>query len=326
MHPCHTEGHQVMPHTLPNWATQEETQQPPRWLINSTVFGAPALCPQLLPWAFTVPVWKYRKHVPGSKWQCSGWVWVSQAAGHHFWPGKKREISSADGTGSAPLSSLGGFVFASAAHLCPSFLCLLLPWMKGSEEEPWNVTLRDCFDAGTGRAESLACDKRGITSTLLTCIGPAFSPPEPPQPRQHHWECAGNNRLGPHKEKQGWPCCAWSKSLSSEDATRTNPRCWTWWQVGTLQLDSTEMQLSHQFKLASFYLSTKHQANASPMILLLRVAFWLPWWVHPLLCFFRVFPALFSHFPFPMSCTMLCWLSAFSELQRNKRVNFSHEN
>lgn len=88
----------------------------------------------------------------------------------------KREISSADRTGSAPLSSLGGFAFASAAHLSPSFLCLLLPWMKGSEEEPWNVTLRDCFDAGRGRAESLACDKPGVASTLLTCIGPAFSP------------------------------------------------------------------------------------------------------------------------------------------------------
>lgn len=106
---------------------------------------------------------------------------------------EKREISSADGIGSAPLSSLGGFVFASAAHLSPSFLGLLLPWMKGSEKEPRNVTLRDCFDAGTGRAESLACDKPGVTSTLSTCIGPAFShgTPEPPQPRQHqhHWEC-----------------------------------------------------------------------------------------------------------------------------------------
>lgn len=58
--------------------------------------------------------------------------------------------------------------------------------MKGSEEEPWNATLRDCLDAGPGRAESLACDKPGVKSPLSMRIGPAFSTPEPPQPRQHH--------------------------------------------------------------------------------------------------------------------------------------------
>lgn len=131
-----------------------------------------------------------------------------------------------------------------------------------------------------------------------------------------------NNRLA-HKEKQGWPCWALSESLSSGDIACTNARHWTWWQMGTLQLDSAEKQLSHQCKSASFYLSRKHQADASPMILLLRAPFWLPWRVHPPLCFFWVF--LLS-FPFSLSCTMLCWLSAFSELQRNKRVNFSHEN
>lgn len=75
MHCCHTDNKDIrsVPHTLLHWATQEETQQPPRWLIKNMVFGAPALCPQHFPWAFTVPFWKYRRHVPGSKWQHSGY-------------------------------------------------------------------------------------------------------------------------------------------------------------------------------------------------------------------------------------------------------------
>lgn len=114
----------------------------------------------------------------------------------------------------------------------------------------------------------------------------------------------GNNRMAAHREKQ--PCCASSESLSSGDVANSNPRCWTRWQVGTLQLDSAEIQLSHQCKLASFYLSTKHQTNKSPMILLLRVAFQLPSWVHPLLCCLWVFPALFSLFPCLARCCAGC--------------------
>lgn len=298
MHPCCTEGHQVsashsakLSHPGRNPAANKVVNQQHCLWCSSSLPSAPPL-------GFHRPFLKMQE-------MCS-WEQMTAlklAMGEPGWRSpfltqERREISSADGTGSAPLSSLGGFVFAPAAHLSPSFLRLLLPWMKGSEKEPQNVTLRDCFDAGTGRAESLACDKPGVTSTLLTCIGPAFShsTPEPPQPRQpqHHGECDGKKQAGSSQRDTSLALlCVIQVSLF---------RGYHIYKSKMLNLmvneNFAEMQLSHQCKLASFYLSRKHQADASPTILLFWAAFWLPWWVHPLLCFFWVF--LLS-FPFSRS-------------------------
>lgn len=127
------------------------------------------------------------------------------------------EIFSADVTSSAPLSSLEGFVLVSAAHLSPNFLCLQLPRMIKLNKESRNVTPRDGFDTRMGRAELLACDKSGVTSTLLMCIRPSFNAqcgggwqhrcasttsPVPAPLRVRPW----NDSLG-HREKEGWPCC-----------------------------------------------------------------------------------------------------------------------
>lgn len=184
-----------------------------------------------------------------------------------------------------------------------SQLPLLPPPMDGGVwKEPCKVPLRllGCRD---GRAESLACDKPGVASALSMCIAPAFSSPGPPSlGSQHHWSGMGNSSLAAHWEKQGWPCCALPESLSLQGMAHVQIQgAELGGKTGTVQLDSAEMQWSYQCKLTSFYLSMQHQADASPMVLLLRAAFWLPWWVHPLFCFL-----LFSLFPWLAQCCAGC--------------------
>lgn len=200
-HPCHSEGHQVsashsakLSHPRRNAAaTKAANQQRCLW-CSSSVPSAPPLGLHHL-------FLKIKEMFLGASDSAqAGYGWARLQA--TILDLGKEEISSANGTGSAPLSSSGGFVFASAARLSPSFLCLLLPWMEGSEKEPRNVTLSDCCDAGTGRAESLVGDKPGATSA---CVGSAVSCPEPPQPGQHrqHRECDGEQRAGSSRGKHG---------------------------------------------------------------------------------------------------------------------------
>lgn len=62
-------------------------------------------------------------------------------------------------------------MFVSATH--HRFFYLLLAKMVKLNKEPRDVTL---VNVKVGRAELLACDRLGIMSAVLMCIGPGFNP------------------------------------------------------------------------------------------------------------------------------------------------------